>query len=97
MPVQSCFLPIFKPFFLCTGANKELHFHLFKFSHAKNKLPCNNFIPECFTNLRNTKRNFHACSFLHVQKIYKNSLCSFRTQINFVGFFSNGTKLRGEH
>src|SRR3954462_5264525 len=97
MPVKSRFFPVFKPFFLCAGTNKELHFHLFKFTHTKNKLTSNNFISECFTNLRNSKWNFHTCCFLHIQKVYKNSLRCFRTQINFVCLFSNRTKLRGEH
>src|SRR5688572_15482961 len=56
MPFQSFLFPVFIPFFLRTGTNKELHFHLLKFSHAENKLSCYNFIRECFTDLRSEER-----------------------------------------
>src|SRR4051812_10239079 len=59
VPVEPFLFPVFVPFFLCAGTYKELHFHLLKFAHAKNKLPGHNFIPECFTNLCNTKRDLH--------------------------------------
>ena len=86
MPFHSFFFPVFIPFFLCAGPDKELHFHLFKFPHAENELPGYDFIAKCFTNLGNTKRNFHPSGFLHIQEVHKNSLCSFRSQVNFIGF-----------
>jgi hypothetical protein len=78
MPFQSLLFPVFVPFFLCAGADKELHFHLLKLAHPENKLPGDNFITESFTNLCNAKRDFKPCRFLNIEKIYKNSLCRFR-------------------
>src|SRR5687767_3545020 len=78
MPFLSFIFPEVVPFHLCAGANEKLHFHLFKLTHAENKLAGNNFITESFACLRNTKRNFHPARFLHVEKVYKNTLCSFR-------------------
>ena len=77
-----------------SGANKKLHFHLFKFAHAENKLTCYDLVSESLTGLRNTKWNFHTRCLLHVQKIYKNALRSFGTQINGIGVFCNRTQLR---
>ena len=48
------------------GANEKLHFHLFKFPHTKNKLPCNNFISKSFTGLCYAKWDFHPAGFLHI-------------------------------
>src|SRR5688500_17852932 len=74
VPAHSFFLPVFVPLFLCTRPYKKLHFHLLKLTHSENKLPCYNLVPECFTYLRNSKRNFHSAGFLHIQKIYENAL-----------------------
>src|SRR5690349_14436616 len=60
MPSHALILPVFIPFFLCTGPNKKLHLHLLKLTHAENELPCNDLIAECFSYLRDTKRNFHS-------------------------------------
>src|SRR4249920_1926888 len=79
MPFHSYLLPGFIPFFLCTGANEILHFHLFKFSHAENKLPGYDLISKGLSYLCNTKRNFQAPRFLYIQKVYKNSLGCFRS------------------
>src|SRR5664279_807940 len=57
MPFLSLFFPIVIPLHLCAWPNEKLHFHLFKFTHAKNKLPCYNFIAESFSGLCNTERN----------------------------------------
>src|SRR5690606_6597147 len=77
VPFHSFFLPVFIPFFLRTRLNKELHFHLLKFTHAKDKLTSNNFISECFSSLCNSERYFHSTCFLHIQEVHKNSLSSF--------------------
>src|SRR5215213_1820654 len=55
MPFQSFFFPMLVPFFLRSGTNKKLHFHLLKLSHSKDKLPRNNFISKRFSYLCNTK------------------------------------------
>src|SRR5688572_9468396 len=57
MPFHPFFFPVFIPLLLCARLNKKLHFHLLKLPHAKNELPRNDLIPECLTNLCNTKRN----------------------------------------
>ena len=83
--ISSVFLSNTEPFQFSSGLNKKLHFHLLKFPHPENKLPGNNLIPECFADLGNTKWNFHPSCFLDIKKIYKDSLGSFRTQIDFIG------------
>src|SRR5688572_31868358 len=98
MPFHSFRFPVFVPLFLCTRTNKELHFHLFKFPHTENELPCDDLITKCFSYLCNTKRNFHPSCFLHIQKVYKYALSCFRTQVNGIVFFGrNSTKFCGEH
>src|SRR6185437_8397527 len=54
MPFHSFCFPIVVPFHFCSGLHKELHFHLFKFTHSENKLACYNFIAECFASLCNS-------------------------------------------
>src|SRR3989304_6879797 len=56
VPVHSCFFPFVVPFHFCSGADKELHFHLFELAHAENKLPRYYFIPESFSCLCDTER-----------------------------------------
>src|SRR6478609_2818752 len=100
MPFQPFFFPVFIPFFLCTRTNKELHFHLLKLAHTENKLAGYNLIPERFTNLCNTKRNFKPCRFLYVQKVYEYTLRCFRPQVNniIIRIISgNGAKLGLKH
>ena len=77
VPAKSFFFPIIIPLYFFSRLNKELHFHLFKFTHSENELPGNYFIPKCFSGLRNSKRNFHSTGFLNIQKINKNTLGSF--------------------
>src|SRR4029079_845634 len=97
VPFHSYFLPGLIPFFLCTGTNKVLHLHLFKLSHAENKLSCYNFISECFSNLCDTKRNFQATCFLDIQKVYKDPLGCFGSQIDLIGFITYTSYLSAEH
>ena len=88
VPFQAELFPEFKPLHFLTRANKELHFHLFEFAHAENKLTGYYLISKCFSDLGNTEWNFHAAGFLHIQVVYKNSLSRFRSQINFHGSIS---------
>src|SRR6266511_6006549 len=97
MPFHSCLFPVFIPFFLSARANKELHFHLFKFAHTEYKLTRNNFITKGLTCLSNPKRNFHSCCFLHIKEIHKNTLRSFRSKIYFISIFTYRSKVCGEH
>src|SRR5258706_13849271 len=84
MPVQSFLFPVFIPFFLCSGTNKELHFHLFKLTHPENELPCYDFIPESFTDLCNAERNLHPPGLLYIQKIDEYALGCFGSQVNLI-------------
>src|SRR5690349_550576 len=72
MPLHSFFFPEFIPLHFFAWLDEELHFHLFKFTHAEYKLARNDFISECFSNLGDTKRNFHSSRFLNVQEVDKN-------------------------
>ena len=83
VPLHAGFLPLVEPLQLRAGANKKLHFHLLELAHAENKLAGNNLIPECFPDLSDAKRNFHATSFLHIQVVDENSLGRFRAKVNF--------------
>src|SRR5664279_623570 len=77
VPVHSCRFPFAEPFKFRSRLNKKLHLHLFKFSHPENELPGYYFIPECLTDLSNSKRYLHSSGLLNVQKIDKDSLCCF--------------------
>src|SRR5690554_1162700 len=97
MPFISFFFPVFVPFQLFSRTHKILHFHLFELSHSENKLTRNDFVTESLSDLSNSKRDFHSSCLLNIQEVYKNTLGSFRTQINFRCFTSNRTKLCREH
>ncbi len=57
-PFETFLFPVGEPFFVCTGADEELHFHLFKFSRPEKKILRIDFIPECLPDLRDTERHF---------------------------------------
>ncbi len=100
MPLQTGFFPIFIPLLLCTRSNKKLHFHLLKLTHAENKLTRDNFITKSFSDLCNTKGNFHSSGLLHIEKIDKNTLCRFGAQVYFVILVigrNSRTKLCSKH
>ena len=52
-----------------------LDLHLLELTHSKYKLTGHNFVSKGLACLCNPKRNFHPCSFLHIQEIHKNTLC----------------------
>src|SRR3954447_2022358 len=97
MPLEAGLLPVFIPFFLCAGTDKELHFHLLKLAHTEDKLAGYNLVAECLTNLGDTKGYLHACRLLYVEEVYEDTLCGFGAQVNGVSIFGNRTKLCGEH
>src|SRR3989338_710831 len=72
--------PFFSPFFICRGSffgrHKVLHFHLFKFALAEQKLPRTYFIAESLAYLGDTEGNGIHSGSQHVFIIYKNSLRS---------------------
>src|SRR5262249_43799810 len=59
MPFHAFFFPEGIPFFLGARAHEEFHLHLLKFTHTKDELAGNDFIPKSLTDLRYTKGNFH--------------------------------------
>src|SRR5690606_17174887 len=79
MPLQSFGLPELVPRSFSSGADEELHFHLLEFAHAEYELPRYNFISECLSNLRNAEWNLHPSRLLHIQKVHKYPLGSFRS------------------
>ena len=83
MPFQASLFPFLEPIHLFARANKKLHFHLFELAHTEDELTSNDFITERFTDLSNTERHFHTTSLLYIQEVNEDTLCRFRTQINF--------------
>src|SRR5690606_18056551 len=82
---------------LRSGFNKELHLHLFKLAHTKDKLTRHDFVSEGFAGLCNTKRDFHTSGFLNIQKIHKNALCRLGTKIQIYGVFGRSSQLGAKH
>src|SRR5690606_2046679 len=76
---------------------KKLHLHLLKLTHTEDKLAGYDFISESLANLRNSKRNLHPCSFLHIQEIDKNPLSCLRSKINSRRILRNRADLGGKH
>ena len=97
MPVQAVLFPIIKPLHLSARTAEELHLHLFELTHTENELTGNNLITECLTNLAYTKRQFHASSFLNIQVVHENTLCSFRTKVNFCSTVGSRSHFGREH
>ncbi len=85
MPFQTNLLPFLEPIQFRSRFYKELHLHLFELTHTEDELTGNNLITESLTNLGNTERYFHTTGFLHIQIVYKDTLCRFRTKINLHG------------
>ena len=97
MPFQTHFFPFWEPLQFCTRFYKELHLHLFKFTHTENELTGHNLITESLTNLCNTKRYFHTPGFLYIEVVHENSLCCFRTKVYFHCTFRSRSHISREH
>ncbi len=80
-PVKTELLPICKPFQICIRLTEEFQLHLLKFTGTEGEVTRCNLITERFADLTNTERNFLAGGSLYIFKVYKNALCSFRSQI----------------
>src|SRR3546814_3429940 len=80
-----------------TRTHKKLHLHLFELAHAHNKLTRNDFVAKSLPNLGNPKGNFHPAGLLNVQKIHKNALSRFGTQVNHIAISGSCSHLGGEH
>ncbi len=97
MPIQSALFPSFIPLHFSAGAHEELHFHLFELTHAEDELTRHDFISKGLTYLCNTKWDFHAAGFLHVEVIQENSLSGLRAQVQRSRILGNRTQLCAEH
>ena len=97
MPFQTDFFPFLEPVKFSSRFYKELHFHLFELTHTEDELTGNDLVTESLTNLCDTERNFHTTRFLYIEVVYKNTLCSFRTKINFHGSVGSRTHFSREH
>ena len=84
MPLQALRLPKLVKFQLCPWLAEKLHLHLLKLLHPHDELSGHNLVPKRFSCLGDTKRQLHPTGFLHVQKVDKNPLGGFRTQIQTV-------------
>ena len=74
--------PVFEPFQVGVWFAEEFQLHLFKFSGTEGKVTWSNFVTEGFTYLADTEWQFFTGSTLNVCKVYKDTLCSFRTQVD---------------
>ena len=97
MPCHTSLLPLVEPLQFCSRFYEELHLHLLKLTHTEDKLSGDDLITESLTDLCDTERNLHTSSLLYVQVIYKDTLCSLRTQINLHAIISRSTHLCREH
>ena len=97
VPFEAGLLPVFVPLFLGAGLDEKLHFHLFKFPHAENKLPGDDFISEGLSNLRNAKRQLHTAAFLDVEVIDEDPLGGFGPQVDHTAVPAHGTQFCFEH
>src|SRR5450759_5027153 len=82
VPFHPYLFPFFKPIQFTPRLYKELHFHLFKFSHPEDELSGNYFIAKRFSYLSNPKRNFHPSGLLNIEKIDEDPLRSLGSEIN---------------
>ena len=84
VPFQALRLPKLVKFQFCAWLAEKLHLHLLKLLHPHDELSRHNLVPKRFSCLGDTKRQLHPSGFLHVQKVDKNPLGGFRTQIQTV-------------
>ena len=97
MPFHAGFLPFFEPFQLCSGLDKELHFHLLELPHAEDELTGHNLITEGLAYLGDTEGDLHTAGLLDIEVVHKYSLGSFRAQIDEVCTVCGGAHGGGEH
>ena len=97
VPPHAGLLPLREPCELFARTYEELHLHLFEFAHAKDELPCDDFVAESLADLCDAERNLHAARLLHVEEIDEDALCRFGSQIDGVRSVGHRTYLRIEH
>jgi len=82
VPLDSSFLPFFKPLHVTARFDEKLHFHLFKFTGSKNKIPGGDFISECLSNLGNPEWDFLPAGLVNVEEVDVDPLRCFRPKVN---------------
>ena len=97
MPLHTRFFPLIKPLHLGTRFHKKLHLHLFELTHTEDKLAGYDLISERFSYLCDTERQLHATGLLHIEIVYEDTLCRFRTQINPISTLRSGAHFGGKH
>src|SRR5688572_8393978 len=97
MPSHAGVSPLLVPIQFGARTYEELHLHLLKFTHPKDKLTGDDLISKSLSDLGDSEGNLHSCSLLHIQKVHKNPLCSLRTQINGRGILRHRSHLGGKH
>src|SRR5579872_3965749 len=81
VPRHSLFFPVLVPFLHFIGVSKPLQIPLLKFSLSEKEMSRCNLISEGFSDLCNSKRNFHAHGLSHILIIQIDSLARFSLQI----------------
>ena len=75
-------LPVLEPFEVGVRFAEEFQLHLLKFAGTEGKVSGSNLITERFTDLCDTERQLFAGGALNIGKVYKDTLCGFRAQID---------------
>ena len=83
-PVAAETAPVLEPFEIRARLAEKFKLHLLKLPCAERKIARSNLVAERFPNLPNTKWHLLPGSPLHIFKVYKNSLCRFRAQVNCI-------------
>ena len=97
VPVHALLAPIFVPLRTFGWWNEILHFHLFKFTCAKNKVSRSYFIAKRLTNLSNAKWWLTSRCLQDVCKVDKHSLSGLWTHKHVSAFALNRASMRLEH
>ena len=80
-PVDAVLFPVCKPLKVGSRFTEELKLHLLELSGTESKVTRCDLVTERFTDLTDTKRDLFAGGSLYVLEVYKDTLCSLRTQI----------------
>src|SRR5215813_3331139 len=98
-PLMTVVDPLLMSSFVLARAHEILHLHLLKLASAKDEISRRYFVAKRLANLRNTEWQLAAAGRQDIEKVNKNSLRSFRSQINQRGrvIFSRGSDVRAEH
>ena len=73
--------PVLEPVKVGARLAEELKLHLLELTGTEGEVTRCNLVTERFTDLTDSERNFLSGSSLYVLEVYKDTLCSLRTQI----------------